>query len=359
MHPLPDWSILALWLAELLAGVEAQTTFLPPLREVYKAYGALLPAATGGILEWSPEEVSWLRGSQLHDVATDIRQSADASIAELMPLIQTAERDDQVPYVITPCVLRRAFSLLLSRLVRLDGIPGSSSDMSVDSFCPWADLVNHDSVNNDFLQYDAVADAVVLRASRSYAAGEQIMACYGQKTSGELLLSYGFTPTKNPYEGCLLAFDVATYPDAEWKIAALHRRGLLPKRTFSLRLQAIPQGILNFAAYCAMPVRSAEHTESLCAALLLDETRPLTVEEEKVGVQTLLQRCKDLVSGYPVDIESAKAELRQLRQSVGGHADRMNRRVAVLQVLIEELRTLHRTVFVLRSQSRSLKRAAK
>lgn len=54
----------------------------------------------------------------------------------------------------------------------------------------------------------------------------QVMASYGQKTSGELLLSYGFAPPpqENPHDGCMLQLQISgSDPLQGAKVEALQR----------------------------------------------------------------------------------------------------------------------------------------
>jgi len=55
------------------------------------------------------------------------------------------------------------------------------------------------------------------------------MASYGQRTSGQLLLSYGFAPTagENPHDACLLQLSISEQdPLRVAKIQALQKYGL-------------------------------------------------------------------------------------------------------------------------------------
>lgn len=80
-QPLPAWSVLALWLVEARAAGD---------RDLWWPYLRLLPRRTGCVLEWSEEEVGWLAGSQLGEAAAEIRGAADASWAEMEPLLAAA-----------------------------------------------------------------------------------------------------------------------------------------------------------------------------------------------------------------------------------------------------------------------------
>lgn len=174
---LPSWSVLALWLAEQRAAGSSGEWW---------PYVQLLPGPqqTGCVLEWGEEEVDWLRGSQLHEHALKLRAAAEASWAEMQPLLAAAHKDE-----LTPCsgaftreALLWAFAMLLTRLVRLDQLGG------LEALLPWADLLNHDCAATSFLDWSTAENAVVLRAERRYRTGEQVYISYGQKTSGELLL---------------------------------------------------------------------------------------------------------------------------------------------------------------------------
>jgi hypothetical protein len=114
-------------------------------------------------------------------------------------------------------------SILLSRLICLRAAvppPDRPADPLAEALVPWADFLNHGpSCRSHLALSQAGAGAcfslpffgvsavpgggsVVLEADRSYARGQQVFVSYGQKPSGELLLSYGFVPTPgtNPHE---------------------------------------------------------------------------------------------------------------------------------------------------------------
>lgn len=100
----------------------------------------------------------------------------------------------------------------MSRLCARAGTDGASpselpSDVEEEwpeekvlALVPWADLLNHSSAASErsLLQYDDTADAAVLFAHKSYAAGDEVFDSYGKNlTPSELLLDYGFVDTRN------------------------------------------------------------------------------------------------------------------------------------------------------------------
>jgi hypothetical protein len=380
--PLPAWSVLALWLAEQRA-VGSAGEWWPYVR--------LLPEQTGGVLEWGDEQVAWLAGSQQHAGAAEIRRAADASWQELQPLLAAAEAAGLAPApdAFSRAALRRAFSVLLSRLVRLPGLGDT------EALLPWADLLNHGCSAASCLDWSSSATAVVLRAERRYRAGEQLLISYGQKTSGELLLrwlrrrragtwvnhspaavfvlsphpachscscrSYGFCPEpgSNPHDGCLLRLQLHdTGAPLQWKTAALERRGLAASQLFPLRMQAAPVEVVRFAAFAAAEVDSSDAAERLAAQLFGEGAIP-SLALQAAALQAVVKACKAALAAYPRAFDVDRAELERLRDeaAAGGEEDEgRRRRRHVLQVLVYERQVLNRTVFVMQQELKDLQR---
>jgi hypothetical protein len=339
--PLPDWTLLAVWLAELLSNPE--DTSPSSDHAVHAAYAAVLPKeqSIGNVLEWTNEQVNWLIGSELYTKAIEIRTAAENSWKELQPIIHTAESSGLITKgVLTESGVKHAFALLLSRLIRVSfntsaGTTNGGGNVNlnngfrgeneVEVLCPLADFVNHDSSCTSFLQLDQKNENIVLVSDRKYLTGEQVFASYGQKTQGELLLSYGFVPEEgsNPHDACLLS---------------IHDQGKEGEggKVFPLRMGAVPQSLL----------------EALSSADLEKKT---TRSE-----QLLVDLCKKKLEKYTVDLETAKTELLNLSSSGGNGSSgkettkkslfNVARREAVLRILVQEQKILARTIFLMKQQ---------
>ncbi|KAL4447375.1 hypothetical protein ABPG77_007408 [Micractinium sp. CCAP 211/92] len=376
--PLPAWSVLALWLAEARAAGPAGEWW---------PYIRLLPARTGSVLEWSEEEVGWLEGSQLAEAAAEIRAAADASWREMQPLLAAAEQAGLGPAgAFSREALLWAFSILLSRLVRLPSLapplpaPGLQQQAQqqpggppgTEALLPWADLLNHAPSSTAFLDWDAASAAVVLRVDRRYRAGEEVHISYGQKTGGELLLSYGFAPkpADNPHDGCKLRLSLRRDdPASDAKAAALAAFGMAPSQLFPLRMAAAPFGLVHYAALAAAEVRS-EDAAQLAQRLLGDGDIPPALQQP--ALEAVVAACQAAMKAYPSSLEADRAELAKLeaeaaavaaagqQQQGGGDSawQRRNRRRQVLQVLVYERQVLARTTFVLQQELKDLRRMA-
>ena len=412
-HPLPMWSIMALWLAEARAA-GAAGEWWPYLR--------LLPARTGGVLEWSDAEVQWLRGSELHGTALSIRAAAKASWQEMQPLLAEA-RGLGPAGAFSHEALQWAFSTLLARLVRLRGW-GEGGLEEVEVLAPFADLLNHSPTAGCHLEWadwDAAAAALVLRPDRQYRLGDEVTISYGEKSSGLLLLSYGFSPEPgaNPHDCCQLALRLdAADPALAWKVAALRRHGFeaggggvagmgglsgsgvaadaaaahaVHQQTFPLRMQAAPHTLMCFAAFAASQPGDEAEAADLARRLLVEGgADPLPPPLQQAALETVVAACQAALRGFASSLEADRAELEELLKQQQQHKARAGsgrpaaaageegssrdvdssnaeaaeaaaavtreRRRQVLQVLVFERQVLNRTVFVLQQELRDVRR---
>jgi hypothetical protein len=206
-----------------------------------------------------------------------------------------------------------------------------------------------------------------LQTERAYRAGEQVRISYAPKTSGELLLSYGFLPEEgaNPHDACLLVCELGSGDgEAAWKRAALTRRGLGARQSFPLRMGAVPRGLLEFAALACGECGSEEEVERRCELLFSGEgggggEGVLEGGERCAALQWVVKRCQVALSGYAASMEDNKAELEELLGGVNGRerarGEEEARRADVLRVIIFEQKVLNRTAFLLTQQIRQLK----
>ncbi|GLC54779.1 hypothetical protein PLESTB_000905100 [Pleodorina starrii] len=321
--PLPEWSLMALLLAELRGRLAAGD-----ISSRWSPYVAVLPQRPGTVLDWPAKEAKQLlRGSPLLRLADSITAAAAASWQELEPIISRGRAEGLVPdhVPLAKADLDWAFGVLLSRCIRLPG----RADMQV--LAPWADLLNHDVAAEAgcHLDWDEGAGAgprgsgsgsgagrggaLVLRADRQYAAGQQVYVSYGPKSSGELLLSYGFCPppAANPHQDykLKLAVDQRNDPLAELKVQALARHGLPPELEFPLKLEGLPEGLLQYLALLEARPKVAQETFDLASLLFEGGSFPLLDGEDTLvlALRGLSGRCAAAIKEYPTSLEVDQA----------------------------------------------------
>lgn len=80
----------------------------------------------------------------------------------------------------------------------------------------------------------------------------QVYVSYGQKSDTQLLLSYGFMPAplSNPHSACNLRLSLQRDdPCFDAKRALLEEAGHSACMEFPLRLDSLPQKLINYAAF--------------------------------------------------------------------------------------------------------------
>merc|ERR1719424_1967138 len=96
--------------------------------------------------------------------------------------------------------------MLFSRAIRLDAL----SNGPAVALVPYADLINHSPFSTAYVNaqkgekiagglFGQEDDTVVVFADRPFKKMEQFFISYGQKSNAELLLLYGFSLDRNPF----------------------------------------------------------------------------------------------------------------------------------------------------------------
>lgn len=367
-----DWSMIAFWLSEVICTMVDSKANSP-----YTQYVASLPQYTNGVLEWTDEEVSMLKGSYLYDLALHIKDATEASILELETLVEAItqrpneKEANELSIVGMSKVERRkiflkAFSILLSRLIRLDHVP-SSKETTVEVLCPWIDFANHDCLSDTYIKFNHATNRVEMTTSQKYSQGDEVCVSYGQKTNGELLLSYGFLPTigTNPQDGCLLLYTLSqSHPGYAWKRDILESKGISQNKLFLLKMTATPVELERFAAFALAPVQSLEETKRLFdkligpsevqLPLLESETTTGTTNLLLMGMNAVVEQCKGQLAQYVVGKRSTAATTGQINQR---ELEKLKRIDLITQTILQEQKILYRTVFIMEQRIQALRKS--
>jgi hypothetical protein len=338
---LSDWSVLALWLCQSPERGNPGSLLGKKNQAVMEAYRQILPDSTGGILEWDEKCRDLLKGSYLKSLADDILNAAELSYDEICS-IQGVD--------IGRVEFMSSLSILLSRLVRLE----IGQKESIDALCPCLDFANHSPESKSYIQYNSSADSVEINADRVYKPGEQICINYGEKTNGEILLSYGFIPKDNPYDACLLDITISN----EYTEAMMNGTGLPTQKVFPLRMSGMPEGLLRYALLASLEPETEE--EAKVAMDLLypngyagedsqeNKDANLSRKMKQQALTWLLSYCKRKSSTYALGLQEAK----ELATSSHQSSNRTERMVG--QVILQEQRILSRAQFIMSQMKRGL-----
>ena len=125
------------------------------------------------------------------------------------------------------------------------GIRLTSKDGTL-ALIPWADMLNHAPTVRRYLDWEQDEGAVCFRADRSYNVGEEVFVSYGPRSSGELLLSYGFVPRNRKLQAGneKVGLSLQVNPNdafAGVKTRCLLQHGYTTPHIFPLQLNSFPQ----------------------------------------------------------------------------------------------------------------------
>lgn len=190
----------------------------------------------------------------------------------------------------------------------------------------------------------------------------QVTISYGFKSSGELLLSYGFCPPagSNPYDAAYITFGPEiTDPLMQDKKQSLAARGLPSMESFGLLIDALPSGLLPYAAFCTARPKNATAADIEQLAVQLFDRGQLpdidAVSSELIALEALVKQCRAVLPGYK---QSAAAD-KQLAQTVQNGGRFAQRAALVAAIRCREQQISSRTEFVASQRTRVLKPSTK
>lgn len=185
----------------------------------------------------------------------------------------------------------------------------------------------------------------------------QVFISYGPKSSGELLLSYGFCPApgSNPHDAAHMMFTMPAGDKLrQAKEQALAARGIPSSETFAVRIDALPAGLIPYLAFCSAELRSDSEVEQLAVQLFDEGNLPtvIGVSCEQIALTALAKQCRATLQGY---LQKQEAD-RQLAATVLAGGGYEQRQAVMAAIRVRERQILSRTEFVAQQRVRELKK---
>lgn len=249
---------------------------------------------------------------------------------------------------------RWSFGILFSRLVRLPSMDGKVA------LVPWADMLNHSSEVETFLDYDKSSQGIVFTTDKSYQPGEQVFISYGKKSNGELLLSYGFVPKEgtNPNDSVdlLLSLNKSDKCYKE-KLLALQKYGLSSPQCFPLQITGWPLEMMAYAYLVVSPPDVISKFDEMAAAASngkRSKTELRYPDLEEQTLQFILDSCESSISKYSKFLEGGTP-----LDPITTNVKQANRKLLLKQLAMDlctsERRILFRTQYILRRRLRDMR----
>ncbi|KAI4981652.1 hypothetical protein ZWY2020_022144 [Hordeum vulgare] len=290
-YSVPDWPLLATYLISE-ASLEGSSR--------WSSYIDALPRQPYSLLYWTRTEID------AYLVASPIRERAISRISDVIGTYNDlrdrifSKHPDLFPEKVYNMEnFRWSFGILFSRLVRLESMGGKVA------LVPWADMLNHSPEVDAFLDYDKSSQGIVFTTDRSYQPGEQVFISYGKKSSGELLLSYGFVPKEGTNPNDSVEFLVSLKKSDECykeKLQALKKHGLSESESFPLRVTGWPVELMAYAFLVVSPPEMIQRFEEMAvAASNKGSSKPAVnyPELDEQALQFILDCCESSIKDIP------------------------------------------------------------
>lgn len=261
-------------------------------RSFWAPYIDVLPTAdeVGQSFLWPEEELALLTGSQALDATRSMQTKLRDEFAELEATLFSARPELFPADDFNLDSFLWAMSMLFSRAVNL-------REQEMLALVPYADLLNHSPYSATNFMLNTIPFSkereVTLYADRSYAAGDQVLISYGQKSNSELLLLYGFVVDRNLFDQVELR--VALSPEDELyddKAALLARQALPTEYGFPLLIDRYSSELMQYLRLCV-----ATPTDGPLDSLAYNE--PISTANERAAYEVLRKGCEAALASYP------------------------------------------------------------
>ncbi|GJQ13480.1 hypothetical protein GpartN1_g5271.t1 [Galdieria partita] len=321
-------SIALLLLHESMKGANS---FFKPYIDILPKLDELNP-----LFLWSNEDLELLEGSPTLSACYQLREKLLREFTYLEKNIIP-----QIPtFVSRPIDFRQfqwAFGILFSRAICF---PSSKRIALV----PYADLLNHSPfcsayIDEERLPFrDNMTEAVVY-VDRLYQPYEQVYVSYGPRSNQELLLLYGFSLERNPFDFVEITIGLderdSLYTE---KCQLLDCYGKSPQQSFPLYMDRYPVEMAEFLRFCCIDTENE---------LEADFGTIVSGSNEKSALKKLSNYIVEQLEKYPTPLEEDE---RIIRDRAMFQTLARNQRMAIRQRLSEK-RILRATLRNLQNNS--------
>eukprot|EP00871_Galdieria_phlegrea_P000740 jgi/Galph1/1667/GphlegSOOS_G337.1 len=308
-------SIALLLLFECAKG---EDSFFKPYLNVLPTLDQLNP-----LFLWNERDLSLLKGSPSLSLCYQLREKLQREYEWLEQHIFPILQGDAYWHYFSQKDFLWAFAILFSRAVCF---PKSKHIALV----PYADLLNHNCFCSAFIDEEDVSFSrgrlkeAVVYADRSYQPYEQVYVSYGPRSNQELLLLYGFSLERNPFDCVEISIGLDPQdPSVHKKREILESCGKTSEQVFPLYADRYAVEMIEFLRFCC-----AEESE-----LEADFGKIVSQRNEESARERLINYLVSQLNAYDTTIEEDEQLIRN--RSMFQKLEK-NQRMAIRQRLGEK-----------------------
>jgi hypothetical protein len=219
-----------------------------------------------------------------------------------------------------------AMTLLFSRAIYLQ----NSKKIAM---VPYADLLNHNPYSTSYIDSKSIPFSrsfeISMYSDRSYNKFDQIFTTYGPKTNLELLVLYGFSIERNPFEAYEIRVSLSKNdPKYSFKKNFIEECGKTSEITFPIFFYQYPKELYEFMLFCLNADTEVADYEDYS----LENENLNNFEINETVRKTLSFICKKNILKYP----SIRNEDKIINSSIDNSYVSKNQKISLRQRKIEK-----------------------
>jgi len=200
------------------------------------------------VFRWKLSDIVFLRGSKILLATKYLKKKIDFQYNYLREKIFKKNSLIFPEEIFNLQSWEWAMSVLFSRAIFLQ----NSKKIAL---VPYGDLLNHNPFSTSYIDSKSIPFSnsfeVTMYSDRSYNKFDQIYTTYGPKTNLELLILYGFSLERNPFEAYELRVGLSINdPKYKYKKIFIEECGKTAEVTFPVFLYQYPKELYEFIGFC-------------------------------------------------------------------------------------------------------------
>lgn len=246
------------------------------------------------VFRWRMSDIAFLNGSKILLARTYLKKKIDFQFNNVQKNVFEKNKLIFPEEIFNLMSWEWAMTILFSRAIYLQ----NSKKISL---VPYADLLNHNPFSTSYIDSKSIPFSnsleISMYADRSYNKFDQVFTTYGPKTNLELLILYGFSLERNPFESYEIRVGLSQN-DTKFsqKKNFIEDCGKTSEITFPIFLYQYPKELYEFMAFCLLPGSNLNEEEFYFAENEnLDETKEIDLIKK-----VLSYACKKNLIDYPV-----------------------------------------------------------
>jgi len=246
------------------------------------------------VFRWRLSDMIFLKGSKIPLATKYLKKKLDFQFYNLQDKIFLRDSLVFPEEIFNLQSWEWAMTILFSRAIYLQ-------NFKKIAIVPYGDLLNHNPFSTSYIDSKSIPFSnnieIAMYSDRSYNKFDQIFTTYGPKTNLELLILYGFSSERNPFEAYEIRVALSKNdPKFNQKLLYIKECGKTLEVTFPIFFYQYPKELYEFMTFCLFSGAELSDYDDY-----FSETGELTSSNTIKSVKKVLSYiCKKNLMKYPM-----------------------------------------------------------